>query len=157
MTKTLLVGEFLVASFLVWGQIEAQNAVSARSRGVLVKRFEAVGVDRIEVGEEDNGGVHAVCSDLADEFDDFRGRGTGLESALGCHLIHDAVRKWIGEGDAEFDQVGAGISQTLDHRFAMLHVQIASGDIGDESLLALGLKAAELGINTVLHETVDVG
>jgi len=44
---------------------------------------------------------------LANQLQHSRGRGTGLQGAVSCHLVDHAVREGVAERQTELDEVGS--------------------------------------------------
>ncbi len=73
----------------------------------------------------------------------------GLEGAQACRLDGGAIGHGIGEGHAEFDDVGAGLGQALDDLERGLVVGIAGGHEGDERGAALRASVGEAACRCV--------
>ena len=61
----------------------------------------------------------------------------GLEGTLASELVHDAVGKRIGEGDAQFNQIGACFGEGGDESRGGGEIRISCDEIGDEGFALL--------------------
>ena len=94
-------------------EVEHEQAVRAGLEGLEAEALDAVGVDEVEVGVEDDGDLRLGAHGL-ENFEDARRGRAGLERALGGELVDDAVGEGIGKGDAELDDVGPGAFERPD-------------------------------------------
>src|SRR5260370_20822504 len=94
-------------------EIGGEDAVSGDFGGGARELFEGKLQDRIVVAKENERNLRGL-TDAADEFDYTGERGAGFEGAFGGALDGRAVGERIAEGDAEFDDVGAGFGERED-------------------------------------------
>jgi hypothetical protein len=59
-------------------------------------------------------GVLMGATELANELKDFGEGGAGLECAVGCQLVDHTIGERVGEWNAEFDDIGAGVCEASD-------------------------------------------
>lgn len=127
--KLFAVSEFRMVRRFVGGEIEKENAVHTSRRCVAMQFFITVGVNRVEVGEKDDRSLVR----LAESFDDsenFGESGARFESAVGRHLVHDAIGHGIGKGDTKFDDVGSRVGDAADDFQAFFGSRVACCHVG---------------------------
>ena len=140
----------MLCGFVGW-EVEREDAVDSGGGGGGVEFVPAVGNDGVEVGVEDDGGF-VRFPEIADEVEDLDGGGAGFEGTVGGELVDDAVSERVGKGEAEFDDVGAGVGEGFDDLEGARHVGVSGGDVGDKGFLPLGLEAGKCGVDAVAHE-----
>ncbi len=85
----------------------------------------------------------ARLADAANEFKHAGERSARLKSAFRGALDGGAVGERVAEGNAEFDDVGAGFGEGEDEREGGVKGRIASGDVGDDAEFAGVAKSGE--------------
>ena len=83
--------------------------------GIARQLFEAVAQHRIQIGEEQQRNL-GMLADLRGDFEHLGKRGSGREGAIAGALDDRAVGDGIGEGHAQFDQIGAAAFERGDER-----------------------------------------
>src|SRR6266436_2906049 len=94
-------------------EVGGEDAVGPSFAGGAREFFQAQLEDGIVVAEEHERNLRGL-TDAADEFDYTGERGAGFKGALGGALNGGAVGERIAEGNAEFDDVGAGLGERED-------------------------------------------
>ena len=112
-------------------QVDAQNAIDARCRGVLGEALDAVGVNRVEVGEEDDRHAELRLQPRHQRENAHQRRARG-ESARRRGLIHRPVGDRVAERHAELEDVGARRRESDGKPLGRREIRIAGGDVGDE-------------------------
>ena len=138
------------------GEVEEEDAIGSGRSGIIVEGLKSVGVDGIEVGKENERGFVGF-PEGANEIEHAAGGHAGLEGPVGRELVDDAVGHGIGEGDADFDDVGPGLREGVEDFQRAIKVGVASGDVGDKGFTGLLPKAGECGIDAISHERRELG
>ena len=141
-------GEFGVAGGFVGGEVEDQEAVGAGCGGVGVEAVEAVDIDGVQVGEEDDGDLRGGA-DFFDGCEDAGDGGACGEGAAGGGLDGGPVGEGVGKRDAEFENVGAGFFEGGGELDGGFERGVAGGDVGDEAGLAGGAEGLEFLVDAV--------
>ena len=102
----------VVAGFFDAG-VGEQAAVDAGGFGVARELVEAVAQHRVQIGEQQQRNF-GTLADLRGDVENLRERGAGREGAVAGLLNHGAIGDGIGEGHAQFDQIGAAAFERRD-------------------------------------------
>lgn len=116
----------------------------------MVEGRETVGENGVQIGEQHDGSLMRFAK-AADQLNGVGGGHTGLERALGSHLVDDAIGERIGKRQAEFDDIGPGICQGFDDFQRGFKIRITRGDVGDEGFLVGFTELGEGGVDAVGH------
>src|ERR1700730_13573965 len=116
-------------------EVGREDTVGACFAGGAREFLEAHLQDGIVVTEKHERGLGG-CADATNEIDYAGERGAGFEGALGGALNGGAVGERIAEGDAEFDDVGAGFGKCEDELQRGVERRIPGGNVGDDAELA---------------------
>jgi ABC-type sugar transport system ATPase subunit len=118
------------------------------SGGVRVEALIPIGVDGVQICEEHQRHLRA----LADRLDHLqhlrRGRATADRTVSG-QLIDDAIRQRIAERQAQLNDIRTRRFQRQHDVHRLVQGGVASGDVGHEGTLALGLELGKAGVESV--------
>ena len=124
---------------LVERQVRDHQRLHAHLSGAREEALRAVGEHRVHVGQQDERDGIAV---RGRQFEDRLRRDAGQQRLVRGALDRPARRRWGRSGDAERDDVGAGLEQRLDEPVARGHVRVAAGQVGQQRR-ALGARRCE--------------
>ncbi|KAG1314272.1 hypothetical protein G6F62_013947 [Rhizopus arrhizus] len=105
-------------------------------------------LDRIQVAHQHHRGLRITLPELRHGLQHVTAAGTARQRALGAALDGGSVRHRIGERNAQFDHIGAGLDQCVHDRHGSLQRGIAGSDEGDQRLALLLAQALETGIKS---------
>ena len=124
-----------------------EDAVDAAAGGLFAEAVEAVAEQRVHVTEQEDGDL-ASLEDAAGDLEDAGDGGAGVEGAVGSALDDGSVGDGVGEGDAEFEDIGAAAFEGEGEFGGGFGAGVAGGEIGDESGPALELALGEAAFDT---------
>ena len=73
----------------------------------------------------------------------------GLEGTLASELVDDAVGKGIGEGNAQFDQIGACFSEGGDEACGGGEIWVSRDEVGDKGFALLFFETGKEVVDSV--------
>jgi hypothetical protein len=128
-------------SFKVFGgffddHVGDEDAVDASLLGGCTEILQAEAEDWIVVGEDDKAGLGALDAKGGGESEDVVQAGSVADGAFAGALNDGAIGDGIAEGDAEFEDVGAGIDGGDGDVVGGREVGVTDSDVGDETWLA---------------------
>lgn len=86
---------------------------------------------------------------MADGIEHAGGGGSGGEAALGGELVDDAIGEGVTEGDAEFEDIDAGLVEGEGELAGGIEVGVTGADIDDEGFLVIFLQLFESCLDAV--------
>ncbi len=128
-------------------QVDDDQAVDPGRSGVVAEALGAVSIDRVVIAHQDHRRIRVLLAEFRHHLQRAGQGGAVLQSTLGGQLDHRPVGHRIGEGQAQFDQIGAGGRQPVEDRLGGGTVGIAGRDEGDQPGAAFLLERGETGGN----------
>ena len=135
-------------------QIDDDQAIDARRAGIAQEAVDAISIDRVVIAHQHDWRVGVSRAEITDERQRLLQRLAACKRAQSGRLDRRAVGHRIGEGHAEFDDVGARSGQGLQDFERGLVAGIAGHDEGDERGAALGLAGCEAAVDAGAHSFV---
>ena len=113
--------------------VRQDEPVDANIAAVGQKALCAVGKDDIRIRHKNHGDRHAAPQ-LAHEIENLVGRYAALQGAQVSGLNDGPLRRGVGEGNAELDEVGTVLRGSADGSRGRFKIGVAAGQKGDERL-----------------------
>ena len=144
----LLAGGDEVAGF--FGRaIEDEQAIGSGFADLAAIAFDPKGEEQVIITIEHDGLIGPGASG-ADDVQQAVVSHAGFERALRGQLIRQTVGERIGEGDTDFEDVGAVLGEGEQDLFRRGGVGIARADVTDEGRTAFGFAAGK-GLSDSIH------
>ena len=132
-------------------QVDDDEAVDSGFDCVGEEAVDAVNVDRVVVAHQHDRRRVVAAAKPAHEIERLHHGLAGVECAQSGSLDRRAVGHRIGEGHADFDDVGAGLRQGLDDRKRSSRIGIAGHQEGHEPATPFGGECREFAVDAGGH------
>src|SRR4051794_26849593 len=141
LVETVLVGGAPPGIGLVGHQVGGDEARPAGVGEVRSEPVDAVPLDRVPVGHHHRG--HARLRDRLDDAEHVGGPDPALERLLRRRLDRRPVHDRVAVGQADLDDVTAGVDHGPQRLDGTVHVRESRGQVPDERRASLGARAGE--------------
>ena len=133
---------FDIIARLLHADVGEQAAIDAGGLRIARQAFESVTERRVEIGEKQQGDFGSPAY-LGRNSEHFGKRGAGAQRAFSRLLDDGTVGDGVGEGHAQFDEIGAAAFERGDQFRGGLGRWIAGGQVGDHAAAVFPLQGFE--------------